>query len=132
MVSTLASSFLWNRGAGTLVREDLPIEAQCTALYAFYAGDWARNGQTAIIALGNTSGNTPAIGNQMASLGQLLQSVDGEYQVVPARESGLYVTGEVRAAEALTIRGQTWLFIGKNNAPLELIRLRNSPSFSNL
>jgi hypothetical protein len=121
---TFSSGFLRNQGNAKYQLTTLPVEVQNTAIYAFLAHDFDGDQQLEIIALGNNSGNTPSIGNQMASLGCYLKKTGEAYQVIPNTESGLYIKGEVRAIETLQVRNETWLVIAKNNAPLQIVRYR--------
>lgn len=121
---TFASGLIRKDGSEGYQLTALPVEAQNTAIHAFLAHDFDGDQQLEIIALGNNSGNTPSIGNQMASLGCYLKKTGEAYQVIPNTESGFYIKGEVRAIETLQVRNETWLVIAKNNAPLQIVRYR--------
>lgn len=129
---TFASSLIVNEGAGNYTIHALPEAAQTAPVYAFWADDFNEDLQIDVLAMGNNSGNTPSIGNQMASLGYYLEGL-GQHQfaLMPNTKIGLHVKGEVRDIQSVQVGQQTWWLIAKNNANLEIIRLSQNEEKQN-
>ncbi|MEM6337977.1 MAG: FG-GAP-like repeat-containing protein, partial [Bacteroidota bacterium] len=119
---TFASAVFLNNGDGTYERRDLPNEAQRSPLYGLETLDVNQDGQLDIVAAGNFYGVEPQIGRMDALRGiVLLGDGTGQFTPVTARESGFWMTGQVRDL----IRLGTRLVALRNDAPAVVFEQRN-------
>ena len=118
---TFESALVINQGQDGFTLQALPPDLQSAPIYAFYAYSQDDDQIPDILAMGNAGINTPAIGNQKASLGYFLQGLgDGRFRSLPLHETGLHIEGEVRDIQPLKVHHQTWILIAKNNGKLEI------------
>ncbi len=129
-VQTLASHFLENRGDGTFAPHVLPDVVQWAPMFAILLRDWDDDGDTDILMGGNVSVGRVKFGPLSASKGALLLN-DGKGNFDPGlnREYGLQLRGDIRdLAVSGQISGPGLLWVGRNNAPPQLIRLQTPPA----
>ena len=119
-VTMLESAILWNTGDGTFKIEALPIEAQLSPVYAVLIEDINNDGIKDILLGGNLYNVKPEVGRYDASYGTVLKGLGkGEFKVVPTKESGLFLEGEIRDFELIETAGQKILLVARNNAPMQ-------------
>ena len=119
-VTMLESIILRNKGDGTFKVETLPQEAQLSPVYAILVDDFDKDGINDILLGGNMFSVKPEVGRYDASYGTVLKGLrKGGFQVVPAKDSGLVLEGEVRDFELLEAGGQKILMVARNNASMQ-------------
>ncbi|HKK44218.1 MAG TPA: VCBS repeat-containing protein, partial [Balneolaceae bacterium] len=123
-VNELASFYFENKGEGSFKKHVLPRKAQAAPIYAFYTGDFNKDGHEDILTGGNQLKVQPVYGGPYdASYGWLLDgSDDGTFSVLNPSKSGIYVNGQIR--KILALQGK------KNNPPTIVIGINDkSPMF---
>ncbi len=125
-VDTFASVLARNNGDGSFTLVPLPREAQIAPIYGLLARDFDRDGNLDLLLAGNLAGVQPAFGPMMGSYGLLLRGNGrGEFEVVPATESGFNVPGQTRDIQRLrTRRGDLYIVARNNDRPLFFRPLR--------
>ncbi len=125
---TFASAIAENLGSGSFEIRPLPVEAQLAPVRATLPGDFDGDGHQDLVLAGNFYGVEPARGRLDASYGLFLKG-DGRGGFVPVEppESGLWIEGQARALRLLrTAGGQMLLLVARNDAPLQVFRVRPS------
>lgn len=123
---TFASMVAVNQGSGTFKLSPLPIEAQFAPVYAAAVLDVNGDGRADAVTAGNFFGATPLFGRYDATFGQvLLGDGSGEhYAALRPSESGLTVTGEVRALVPLRgADGARLIAVARTGSSLQLWRM---------
>jgi hypothetical protein len=102
----LASGVFLQQKEGTFKFAPLPRTAQIAPINAIIARDLDGDGKLDLLCVGNNFGPEPSTGRFDGGLGLFLKG-DGKGGFTPllAAQSGLVVTGEARAAVALTLPG---------------------------
>lgn len=123
-VHTLQSSLFINQGNGKFIKGVLPQLVQSSPVYAFATWKDDRQGKTHLLIGGNQSRIKPELGINMGSYGWHLMGEDiHSLQVVPADQSGFYISGEIRDIQLIqTAKGKV-LMVAKNNDKVELFEL---------
>ncbi|MGH7456435.1 MAG: hypothetical protein ACRENG_34115 [bacterium] len=136
---TFATSVFNGHADGSFSQQPLPTEAQFSPVYAILAKDFDSDGVKDLLLAGNFHGLNPQLGRHDASYGTLLRgsrnatfkrhsngqvikspsltenSADG-FAFVPLRESGLFLTGQVRDMVSLKYRNkQEVIILAKND-----------------
>ena len=103
----------------------LPFEAQTAPMYGLVAEDMDGDGATDLLLSGNFHGFPPNIGRADASYGVWLRGDGtGRFTAIPARTSGLRVTGQARDMALIDhARHGRLLVVARNDAPLQLFTL---------
>ncbi|MHA7831665.1 MAG: VCBS repeat-containing protein [Flagellimonas sp.] len=116
MVVQLASVVLINQKDGTFKIKELPKEAQIAPVYAIVAHDFTGDGNQDLLLGGNLYGVKPEVGRYDASYGVFLKgSAKGEFSMVPRSQSNLSLDGEVRDFQLVSLKGETYLMVARNN-----------------
>lgn len=116
----LRSGVFLSQPDGSFRFEPLPIIAQIAPLQGLVAGDFDRDGKADIYAVQNSYAPTPVVGRFDGGLSQLLRGNGrGQFQPVPAAESGLLVPGDAKAVVVLDLDndGRPDFLISRNNSP---------------
>lgn len=113
---TLATSILVNEGNGKMTLRPLPWEAQMSPVYGIEIDDVDGDGFQDILLGGNLYNVKPEVGRYDASYGLLLKG-DGKcnFKSVPAVQSGIRISGEVRDIVSVHRHGQRRYFLSRNN-----------------
>lgn len=113
----LESAVLWNHGAMKFVAEALPLEAQVSPVFAIHVGDLDGDAHTDLLLCGNLYGLKPEVGRQDSNKGVVLKGDGhGKFAYVPASESGITISGEVRDVKLLRMNGKSQaILVGRNN-----------------
>lgn len=117
---TLASSVAENQGNGQFTLQQLPTEAQLSPIFAFATGDFNKDKQPDIIAVGNWYDVQPSMGRYDASYGVYLQGDGkGNFTAVEPTQSGFIISGQGRDVKILQ-NGQ--ILIARNNLPIQVMQ----------
>ena len=120
-IYTLSSAYFENQGNGSFRMIELPDEAQVAPIYDFETLDMDRDDTLEVFWGGNKSGVGAYQGKYDASFGGMGRMLGGSLQVMSARESGLWVSGEVRDIRFISEPNSPILLIfAKNNDPLQV------------
>jgi enediyne biosynthesis protein E4 len=104
----------------------LPPEAQFSPVYAIEVLDYNRDGKPDFILAGNQSANCVKLGAIDASFGQLFEGDGkGSFRYIPQAQSGLTITGDVKALKFITVKGKRYLLTGINNFGVTTYRLNS-------
>ncbi|MGR3810756.1 CRTAC1 family protein [Jiulongibacter sp. NS-SX5] len=108
--SQLETVYYRNDG-GTFVKQNLPVQIQAAPVYALLSTDIDADGDLDLIAAGNNFKTRVRLGNLAANHGQVfLNDGKGNFSYLPQYQSGLNITGEVRAMRMVNGR----LLVGRN------------------
>ncbi len=112
-----SSCIAYNKGNGNFEIKKLPINAQLSAINAILCKDINHDGKTDIIFGGNLLDCLPQFGRLDANFGTvLINKGNKEFTELPAKESGLNVSGVVRDIQNIkTTSGDALLFLRNND-----------------
>lgn len=122
--TTFATSYFENDGSGSFTVQALPAMAQLSSTNSIVLEDFDEDGKEDILLAGNLFGSEVETPRNDASTGALLLGDgSGNFQYVPAFESGLQLKGEVKSLQQLTLKsnGQRSILVVKNNDFLQLL-----------
>lgn len=115
-VVQLASVVLINQQDGTFQIRELPKEAQISPVYAISVNDFTGDGNQDLVLGGNLYGVKPEVGRYDASYGVFLEgSASGDFSPVPLSQSNLSMDGEVRDFQLISLKGEAYLMVARNN-----------------
>jgi len=119
----MQSCAMMNTGQGSFHLIPLPVEAQFSPVYAIIADDFDHDGICDILIGGNQYRAKPETGIYDASYGLFLKgSNDGKLQAIPAINSGLFTTGEIRDFKIININGNRIVAVAINNDNLQFYK----------
>jgi hypothetical protein len=96
-VANPSTSFLLNQGNGKFTLKALPVEVQFSPIYGIETVDYNSDGRPDILLAGNFFDVLPELGQYDANYGLVLEGTGGgEFRVLKPKESGFFVTGQVR------------------------------------
>lgn len=111
------------RRNGKFVKSSLPLQAQFSVVTRIIPGDFNGDGKTDLLLLGNHSDNRLKIGAIDANYGCLLNGDGhGGFSYVKQGVSGLSVTGDVKSAGEILIKGEKYLYIGVSGGDLRFYK----------
>ncbi len=114
-VHTLETSLYINQGNGTFVISELPKEIQHSPVYAIHSFK-DETGKLHLLLGGNQSRIKPELGINMGSFGWHLEAKgNGGFDVLPAKESGFFVRGEMRSIKNVNTKKGNRIVVGSNN-----------------
>ena len=121
-VTTMASSYLENKGDGTFSLAPLPVEAQFAPVFGMLTDDFNRDGQLDVLLVGNNYGTDVFNGRADALTGVYLTGDgSGNFNVIPGTESGFFVDGDAKGmAEVLKPDGTQIVAVTQNQDSLRL------------
>ncbi len=117
---TFASALARNEGDGAFTLLPLPLEAQIAPVYGILPADVDEDGDQDVLLAGNFDGVKPEIGRMSGGYGLLLRGDGtGEFEPVPAAESGFLVPGQARDIHRVgTRRGDLYVVTRNDDRPL--------------
>ena len=114
--STLSTTLWINTGQDSFAKKTLPIEAQFAPVYAILVDDYNEDGNMDILLGGNLHRAKPETGIYDGSYGLLLKGDgSGSFKPLSSTESGVFIKGEVRALETLSVGANKMVIVGRNN-----------------
>jgi enediyne biosynthesis protein E4 len=121
----LETSLFINNGQGKFIKKALPIEAQFSPVYAIEIFDFDHDGKLDIVMGGNLYRAKPEAGRYDASYGVFMKG-DGKggFLTGDAKSSGLFMDGEVRDFEVISIDKNDYLVVAKNNSDLQVFKIK--------
>jgi hypothetical protein len=120
---TFTTSIFEQRDDGTLVRHDLPTEAQFAPTRGIVVRDVNGDELPDLVLAGNDFTIRLPWGPSDAGNGVvLLNQGDLTFEPLRSRESGFFAPGDVRDLMVVDTRSGSLLFVANNNAPLEVFR----------
>jgi hypothetical protein len=124
-VQTFESIWLENRGDSSYIVKSLPGDVQVSSIYGFCVDDFDGDGHPDVLAVGNFYKNQLYIGKFDASYGHLLKGDGkGNWQVIPASQSGFAVSGQARDIRALqTSEEDKIIIVSRNNDSLKIFKI---------
>ena len=124
-VKSFASIYLENTGSGFKIKE-LPNLAQLSSINKILVDDYNKDGNMDAVIVGNLHASEVETPRNDASVGLLLQgNGKGEWSMVAARESGLFVPGDVKDLAKIQIGKDSYLVAAKNSDYLQFIKIEN-------
>lgn len=123
-VFTLASSVLWNEGAGKFRMEALPAEAQVSPVFAILPADFTQDGRQDLLLGGNFFAAKPDVGRYDAGYGVLLKGGEKGFETQSPGQSGLHLPGEVRDFLGMKVGNENWVLVAKNNDEIKVLKWR--------
>lgn len=120
----LQSAVWMNSGKGSFSRNILPGQAQFSPVYSINVDDFDGDGRLDILTGGNLYRAKPEAGIYDASYGLLLKG-EGNGKFIPLLPSvsGVFITGEIRALQSISVGGKKSVLVGRNNKTIEILTL---------
>jgi enediyne biosynthesis protein E4 len=123
---TFSSCYFENDGKGNFKIHGFPNEAQLSSINDIIIDDFNKDGNLDILAAGNlfdveivTPRNDAGIGIYMEGNGK------GDFVLKPARESGFFAPGDVKALSIVNLKnGKKLVLVGNNNDRLQVFELK--------
>ncbi len=122
-IKSFASIYLENKD-GRLVMHKLPIEAQLSSINQILVSDYDKDGNLDAVVAGNLHASEVETPRNDASIGLFLKG-DGAGGFIPVegKKSGLYVPGDVKDMDFITIQGKRHLVAAKNSDYLQFVKV---------
>lgn len=123
--NTFSSAYIENQGDGKFKMVPFDNLAQFSNVNAIIVKDFDKDGYEDLLLAGNFYPvEVEAIRND-AGIGMWLKGDgQGNFEAVPYNVSGLYIDGDVKDLEIITITGIEMLLVAKNNDYMQLVKLR--------
>ncbi len=118
---TLATTYFENQG-GKFVAHALPNSAQIAPAWGMAVADLNADGNPDLILVGNDMGQQVETGPVDSGNGViLLNNGKGQFQPLPARQSGFWATREARDVKVIpSASGKNLILVGNNNGPAQV------------
>ncbi len=108
---------------GKFVASSLPTEAQFSPITQILTKDYNHDGKTDLLLLGNHSDNRLKLGSIDANYGCLLSgNGKGGFEYKHQSASGLSITGDVKSAIEIKIKGINYLVVGVSGQPIQFYK----------
>ncbi|WP_159020919.1 VCBS repeat-containing protein [Algibacter sp. L3A6] len=123
-VQSFASIYLENKN-NHFVTHQLPIEAQMSSINKIIVEDFDKDTHLDALLVGNLYVSEVETPRNDASYGLLLKgNGQGEFNAVPANQSGFFVTGDSKDMQSIAVKNETYILIVKNNDSLDVVKVR--------
>ncbi|WP_289644234.1 VCBS repeat-containing protein [Maribacter aestuarii] len=117
---TFESSYLQNLGGGKFALTPLPLFAQTAPIYGTLVGDYTKDGNLDILAVGNFYSGEVFAGRYDASIGWLMiGDGKGNFTNSDVRESGFYIQEDAKGLANLITSGKELIITGVNDGMLK-------------
>ena len=124
--NNFASSFLINNGDTSFETNNLDNRAQLSSVNDIIIEDFDKDGIKDFILVGNLYGSEIETPRNDASYGLFFKGTkEGKFKIVPPFKSGLYIGGDVKAAEVINLKSGKGILVAKNDDYLQLIKVNN-------
>jgi hypothetical protein len=111
-----------NNKDGTFSKRKLPVQAQFFPVYALLVDDFNGDENLDILLGGNLLKAKPETGIYSGGYGVLIKGdANGNFEFVPATESGLKIKGEIRSLKKISAGNRERILVGKNNDHIEVL-----------
>ncbi|MEM8764959.1 MAG: FG-GAP-like repeat-containing protein [Bacteroidota bacterium] len=122
-VSSFKSAIFLNEN-GKFKRQDLPLKAQIAPVNQILVSDFDKDGTKDIVFAGNLYASEVETPRADAGHGTFLKGVkDGDFEVLGPQETGLFIDGDVKDLAFITVKGQRYILVAKNNDFLRFVGL---------
>jgi hypothetical protein len=112
-----------NDGKGKFIQKQLPVQAQFAPVYALLVEDFDKDGNEDILMGGNLYRAKPETGIYDGSYGLFLKgNGQGDFDAMPSDQSGVFLKGETRSFDAITIQGKKMVLVGMNNDRMRFLK----------
>jgi hypothetical protein len=122
---TFASCFLENAGNGKFEIHKLPNEAQLSSVNDMIIEDFNDDGYPDILAAGNLFDVEVVTPRNDAGIGVFLRGKgNGDFELIPARESGFFAPDNVKALSVINLKhdNEKFVLVGNNDGRLKVFR----------
>ncbi len=125
-IKSFASVYLENRN-GTFVIHKLPNLAQISNINQILVDDFDNDSFLDIVIAGNLHGSEVETPRNDASNGLFLKG-DGKggFETVKGSQSGFFAPGDVKDLAKITIKGNNYIIVGKNNDYLQFVKINKN------
>lgn len=121
-----SSSILINEGSGKFKLHDLPRIAQVSPVHAIETLDYDNDGVLDILLGGNFFDVLPELGRYDASYGLVLHGKGGsQFEPVMPKQSGFFMTGQVRKMSIVKRGDEDLVIVAKNNDSTQVFKVVN-------
>ena len=121
------SSIAINEGNGQFTLKPLPKEVQFSCVNDIYCQDLNGDQQVDLILGGNDAGFTPQFSKLDASYGHvLLNQGAGTFKWIENKDSGLFVKGDIKHFEEITVDDAAYLLVTINNSAPHLYKIKSA------
>lgn len=124
-VKSFASVYLENTPEG-FRKHKLPNQAQISCINKILVDDYNKDGHLDALIAGNLYASEVETPRNDAGIGLLLLgNGKGGFETKPARESGFYLSGDVKDMTRLTIQNESYVVAARNSDALQFMKLLN-------
>ncbi|MFY0599838.1 MAG: VCBS repeat-containing protein [Cyclobacteriaceae bacterium] len=122
-VKSFKSVYLENEGGRFKIHE-LPNEAQLGPINQILVRDFDADGHLDLVVAGNLYASEVETPRADAGFGMFLKgNGKGNFQPIPANQSGLFTSGDVKDLALINVQEEKYLLSAKNNDFLQLIKV---------
>ncbi|MGA0558034.1 VCBS repeat-containing protein [Larkinella sp. VNQ87] len=124
----MKSAYVENKGDGTFVVHELPVQAQTAPVFGMIADDFDQDGNPDVLLVGNDFGNELLVGRLDALNGLLLKgNGKGGFTALNPGASGFYVPGNAKGLVRLSAgpaggQAASLIVATQNRGPLKVFR----------
>jgi hypothetical protein len=121
-VKSFASIYLENKD-GQFIIHQLPIEAQLSSINQIIVDDYDNDGNLDALIAGNLYVSEVETPRNDASFGTLLKgNGKGDFVAIKPSESGVFIKGDTKNLAEITVKGQKYIIVAKNDDYLQFIK----------
>jgi hypothetical protein len=125
-IKSFASVYLENKGTSFEIHK-LPNEAQMTPINKMIVKDFDNDGHLDVVAAGNLFASEVETPRADAGIGLFLKgNGQGQFNVIKATQSGLFIPGDVKDLESIQVENQHYILAAKNNDYVQFVKI-NEP-----
>ncbi len=120
-----ATSYMENKGNGQFTVTSLPVEAQVSSVNTILIEDMDKDSHLDIVLAGNMYGVEVETIRNDAGHGLFLKGDGkGNFKSVPVTSSGLYVPGDVKAAQKMILDEKRYIIFARNSDQVHLVEVK--------